>query len=319
MLDALRDGFRAVRRSPGLAPLLLAVNLGVAALLALPLASRLEHDLENTAAASGMMYDFDYSWWSRWSDAQSGWTKALGPEILGVGFAFRNLDLLLRGELPARLFAHGDALVDPVILAVGLLYLIVQTFLAGGVLGVLRGAQGSWTLRGLLHGSGFYFGRFLRLMLLALAAAWVLFRLNAFLAPWVDERAAEAVSERTALVFLLGRNALLLLALLFLHMVSSVAKVIVVLEERSSAVLALLSSLAFCLANLRRAAGQYVVVLALGVAAVALWGAADGAWQTVGYRSQLVTLLLAEVLVLARIALRLALLGSQLSLYRRFS
>ena len=333
-LRALGEGFRTLGRAWGLAVVLLLVNVAVAALLAVPLAGALEEGLEHRDSARRMLYGFDFPWWSHWSDSRTGWTTSFGPEILGVGFAFRNLDLLLKGYLPLGLFAaprrdDADAgaaagaaagpEIDPVILGVGAAYLLLQVFLAGGVLSVLRGAQGVWTARSLLHGSGFYFGRFVRIALLALAVDWLIFRLNAPLARWVDHQARESVSESGAMAWLLGRHALLLLALLFVHLVSSYAKVITVLEERSSALLAMLSSLSFCLRHLLRAAGQYLVVALLGLALLALWHALDSAWTTTGYKTQLVTLLLAEALVLGRIALRLGLLGGQLALYRRLS
>ena len=176
MLEAVAQGTSRVARSPGLVVLLLAVNLGSAAVLAVPLARTLEADLGHTDAARQMMHGFDFPWWSQWADARRGWTGSFAPDVFGIGFAFRNVDLLLRGYLPAGLFlsreaetaggrgrAGEEAGVDPLILALGAAYLLLQTFLAGGVVATLRGARGSWTVRGLLHGSGFYFGRFLRL------------------------------------------------------------------------------------------------------------------------------------------------------------
>jgi hypothetical protein len=276
-----------------------------------------------------MLHGFDFPWWSQWSDAQEGWTSSFAPDVFGAGFAFKNLDLLLRGYLPAGLFvarepeaagtAAGDAGpgVDPVILALSTAYLVLQTFLAGGVLATLRGARGSWTVRGLLHGSGFYFGRFLRVVALVLLVDFVIFGLNAPLARWADHRAREAVSESTAHAWLLGRHALLLLALLWVNMVSGYAKAIVVLEERSSAALALLSAFSFALARPLRTFGHYLSLAALGIGLLALWTLLDGAWEPTGYATQLVTLLLAQALMAGRIALRLTLWAGQLALYRR--
>lgn len=334
MIHAIREGFRALGRSWGLAVLLWAVNLGLAALLAVPLAATLERDLRHRDAAANMMYGFDYGWWSPWSDAHTGWKGSFSPEIFGVGFAFRNLELLTRGVLPAGLFRaparpepeegrNGESVrpdrLDDVILSFGVLYLLVQTFLAGGLLGVFRGTQGSWTVRGLLHGSGFYLGRFLRVAATALVALWVVFELNAPFARWADHRARESVSEAGALAWASGRHLLLLAAILFVHMVSSYAKVIVVVEERSSALLALLTSLAFCLRNLHRAAGQYLALAAMGVALIVAWGALDARWETTGYRTQLVALLPAQAFVISRIGLRLSLLAGQVALYRRYA
>lgn len=326
MLSAIGQGVASVRRNWGLVVLVWAANLGLAALLAVPLAGELERGFQKTDAAEGMLYTFDFPGSSQWSDTQSGWTTSFAPDILGTGFAFKNVDLLLKGVLPAGLFlrkerergaASPPLPLDPVILGLGLVYLLAQTFLAGGLLGVFRAPQGGWTVRGLLHGSGFYFGRFLRLLLLSLAGLYVVFRLNAPLARFADRRALECVSESGALGWSIGRHALLLLAILLLHMVSSYAKVITVVEERSSAILAFVSALGFSLRNLRRTAGHYLAFVLLGVLFLGIWSALDARWDTVGYRTQLVTFVLAQAFVLSRVGLRLSLLAGQVALYQK--
>ena len=315
MLSSLRAGFLSLGRNWGLVVLALVANLAFALLLAVPLSLQLDRDLANRGASSGMMYGFDYDWWTQWSQHRRGPSSALAPDILGTGFAFKNVDLLLKGSLPAGLFAwEGPVSLDPTILGVGALYLLLQVFLTGGFLGVFRAPEGGWTVRGLAHGSGFYFGRLFRVSLLALLAAGAVFAVNVPFAHWLDGLGREAVSERTAIAIGLGRHAVLLFALVLVHMVSSHAKVVVVREERLSAGLAFLSGLGFCARNLLSAVGQYVVVACLGVALLALFGALDGRLVVVGWRSQLVALLLFETFVAARVALRLGLLASQVEL-----
>jgi hypothetical protein len=316
MVSSLRAGLRSLARNWGLVALVLLANLAFALVLAVPLSLRLERDLAGRGASSAMMYGFDFDWWAEWSERQVGPSSALAPDLLGTGFAFRNLELLLRGALPGGLFTPGEHLgIDPTILGVGALYLLLQIFLAGGILGVFRAPRGGWTVRGLVHGAGFYFGRLLRVSLLTLAAAGALFALNAPFARWVDDLAREAVSGRTAIALVLGRHALLLAALVLVHMVSSYAKVLVVCEERLSAGLAFLSGLGFCARNLLAAIGQYVAVLALGVVLLVLFGALDARLAVVGWKTQLAALVLFEVFVAARIALRLGLLASQVELH----
>jgi hypothetical protein len=326
MIESLREGFSAVRRNWGLVLLLLLPNLLLARLFAGPLLEVLERDLRNKGASITMMNGFDHDWWKPWSEGQKGLSASFGPDIFGTGFVFKNLDQLLRGVLPLRLF-HAEApsnderddrapTLDPVILGAGFLYWLVQLFLTGGVLGVLRSPSGGWTVRGLLHGSGFYLGRIFRVSLLALLAVGVVFLLNRPLAAWADTRAREAVSETTALAWLFSRHALLFLGILFVHAVSSYAKIAIVLEERSSALLAFLTSLGFTLGNLGRVAGQYLAVGLAGALLLALWAAFDARWVTTGYRSQVVTLLAFQILVLSRIGLRLTLLAAQTALYR---
>lgn len=320
---AIIGGLRRVRRSWGLCVLLLGVNVATALLLALPLAGTLSADLRERPAGQTMLRGFDYPWWSQWSDARTGWQTTLGPDLLGKGFGLKNLDLLLKGQLPAGVFAMSDAdgkralLLDPLLLGIGAAYMLAQVFLAGGVLGVLRQAQGQWTVRGVLHGAGFYFGRFLRVWALMMLALAILFAVYGPLARWADGQAREAVSETTGEAWLMGRHFALLAALVFLHLVGTYARVIVVLEERSSAVLAVLSGLAFALRHLLATLAVAGGMAALFVLALNLWQAFDQAWATTGYRTQIVTLLAMQALVLGRIALRVALAGGLMDLYRR--
>ncbi len=320
---AIGGGLGRVRRSWGLCVFLLGVNLATALILAAPLAATLAKDFHERPSGTSMMRGFDYPWWSQWSDTRAGWQATLGPDLLGKGFGLKNLDLLLKGQLPAGLFAVPDdegkrkLMLDPLLLGIAAAYMLAQVFLSGGVLSVLRQAQGRWTVRGMLHASGFYFGRFVRVWILMMLAAAILFAAYGPLARWADGQAREAVSEAAAAAWLLGRHAVLLLALIFLHVLGTYARVIIVLEERSSAALAVLSGLAFALTHLLATVAVAGAMAILFVLALNLWQAFDQAWTTLGFRTQLVTLLAMQALVFARIALRVALAGALMDLCRR--
>jgi len=316
VLASLSAGFRSLRRNPGLVLLVLGTNLVFALLIAVPLAGVLEEELAHTGASRRMMQGFDYDWWSAFDEKASGPASSLGPDLLGTGFALRNLDLLLRGTVPAGLFSR-DGGPDPAILGAAALYFLLQLFLTGGILGVFRAPAGGWTFRGLVHGSGFYFGRLLRVSLLALAAAGLVFAVNVPFARGVDHLGWEAVSERTAIALAFGRRAVLLLALVLVHMVSSHAKVLVVREERLSAVAAVLSSAAFCVRRLVSALGQYLALGLAGALLLAAFAFVDARLAVSGYRTQIAALVLFEAFVAGRIALRLGLLASQLELQER--
>jgi hypothetical protein len=321
MFYALRAGFLRLRHDLGLVLVVFAVNLGLAAVLAVPLFHHIEGSLRHRDAAEANLYGFDASWHGAFKDGQTGWARDFGPEVFGAGFAFRNLELLLRGHLPAGLFAGPEEddgpTVDAVVLGLGLVYLLVQTFLAGGLIGVFRTERSPFTLRGLLHGSGFYFGRLCRVALVGLLLAWLVFRMNAPFARWADSMARDSVSETSALAWSLGRHLLLLLSLLLVSLVSGYAKVILVVEERSSALLAWVSAAGFCLRQAPTVVGHYLLVALAGLVAVALWARIDGLWVTTGYWTQSVAFLLMQGLVAFRIALRLGLLAGQAALFRR--
>jgi hypothetical protein len=292
----------------------LATNVALALVLALPFAAALERELAHTGAAHQMVDSFDHDWWTRFEQRSGGSPTSFAPDVLGAGIALRNLDLLARGHVAGGLLAEG---ADPAMLGVATAYALLQVFLAGGLLGVFRAPRGGWTFRSLVHGSSFYFGRLLRVSLLSVAAAAAVFAADRPLARTVSSMASEAVSERAALALHFGHAALLLLALVVIHMVSSHAKVLVVREERTSAVLAVASSAAFCLRRLVPALGQYGVVLALGALLLAAFAFLDSRLAVRGFATQLPALVLFELAVAGRIALRLGLLASQLELQER--
>lgn len=319
MIGALRAGLRAAWRLRTLALLLLAVNLAASALLAAPLFRLLERDLTNRGAAPRLVAGFDYDWWQRFADNRSGFGTSFGPEMLGAGFAFRNLELLLGGALPGRLFSRQEAPsgAEPLVLALGVAYFALQTALLGGILAALRAPNGGFALRAFAHACGLYLGPIARVTLLALALDGFVFLLNVPVSAWADGRAREAVTEATAFAWSFGRHAALFVALLGVHLLSGYAKALVVLEERRSASLALLSALGFVLGRARAVVGHFAAIVLLGLLLVAGYVALDGALTVTGYRSQLVALALMQAFMLARIGLRLALSGGQLHLLRR--
>ncbi len=325
MRAALVAGLQAAWRCRALVALLLAVNLGAAGILAVPFAAELERELYETESAAQMARGFDFPWWSHWSDQQQGYAAAFKPDIFGLGFAFRNTDLLLKGELPARLFAppaeepaasRPKPELDGTILALGAAYLLLQVFFSGGILAALRSPRGGFTVRGFAHSCGFYFGRMLRLSLLALLADALLFRLSVPASAWVAARAAESVSETTALSWWYGRSAALLFGILLIHMLAGYARAITVLEERKSASLAFVSAIGFCLGRLPAVFGHYLSVALLAAATLAAWVAFDGAFTVAGWGTQALAFMLMQGFVLGRLGLRLALAGGQLQLYR---
>jgi hypothetical protein len=124
------------------------------------------------------------------------------------------------------------------------------------------------------------------------------------------------VSERGALAWSFGRFGALLLGLLYVHVLSSFAKVILVAEERRSALLAFLTAFFFSLRELPRVVLQYLAVLVLAIGLAGLWILFDQAFEPTGWRTQAFFLLAAQAFMAARICLRLSLLGGQLALYR---
>ena len=169
ILDAAKRGLRRAGALWGLVLFLLAVNLATAAVLAVPLARRWATTSRTIRRRRQHALRLRLSV-----------VVGLGRRASADDVRARHPRHRLRVQeprpaparrLPAGLFALPDpdrtdesgSGVDPTVLALGAAYLVLQVFLSGGVIAALRAPQPEWTVRGLLHGSGFYFGRFLRL------------------------------------------------------------------------------------------------------------------------------------------------------------
>jgi hypothetical protein len=319
-VSAVLAGLGRAGRAWRLALVLLAANALSAAILAVPLAATLEAEFAHRGSGPNMMYGFDYPWWSEWTDTRAGWARSFGPDLLGAGFAWKNVDLLRRGEIPLRAFHRADegfTPPGPLLTGVGGAYLLLHVFLSGGAVSMLRQPRPTFALRAFLHACGFYFGRFLRITLLALAAAAALFAAWWPVAGWMEGRAREAVDERAATAWLLARVALPLLALALLHVAATYARIVTVAEDRRSAALAWLSALSLVARTAAHALALVLVVAALAGLAVAAFATFEGVFHPTGYRTQLVAFAAMQALMFGRVLLRLALWGGLFALYER--
>lgn len=208
--------------------------------------------------------------------------------------------LTLAAELGLLLLAGWALRPRPLALAAACL--LVESFLDGGLLGAFRAPEAGWTLRGFLRGCSFYSLRLVRISLLAAGVATP-FLLSARPLTW----GAPTLNGTLAVP---ARGLALLLALACVHAVCAYARVILVSEERRSAVLALVSSLGFCARNGWALGGQYLVVLAAGwLLALGLAGGGEAAMRAADA---------ARLGVLAALAvgLRLVLLAAQAALHQ---
>ena len=225
----------------GLVVLVLAANLAMAAVLAVPLALQLDKDLAHRGASSAMMYGFDYAWWSAWSEQQqqgpASATSARDPR-----HRLRVPEPRAAAEGPAaaralraRRGSRGSARRSRDRSGSAALYLVLQTFLTGGLVSAssaaarrLDAARARSTApastSGACCGSPAGAGR----RRAACSRSTPRSRAGS------TTRRARRSRDGSAVLLTLGRHALLLVALLLLHMVVSHAQVIVVLEERLS-------------------------------------------------------------------------------------
>lgn len=194
---------------------------------------------------------------------------------------------------------HRSGGLAPRLAAAIAVFWLLEVFFTGGLLAVLRAPAGGWSLGACVRSGAFYFGRLLRVGLLALATAALVFGVLASLRFETDG---------------LARQLAWLAGLLVVHLLWSHAEVLVVSEDRRSAALALVSAAGFCWRNPLPAVGQYLLLGAAGLALLPLFAGVERHLAATGIHGQFQALLGIESLVLARLALRTALQAGQLEL-----
>lgn len=281
-------------------------------LVALPaglfVAETLRQDLGPSLEHQGLRDGFDMDWYSGLEDRREDVAEILEPSRLVAGGAFLdNAEAWLSGDLFRR---------HPMLLASGGLYALLWALLLGGALERFARPSQLWTFGRTLESCGRYAGRMIRLFLVAVPFYYLVYRLAGWLLGRVAESAETASSEMPVLVATVGASAAVGVVLVAVRTVFDYAKIILVTEERRSALGAALSGAGFVLRHPLKASGIQGGFLALGLIPVTLYHFfGPGTGQATVF-AVVLAFLAGQAVLLARLTLRFALLAGQTAAYR---
>lgn len=316
----MKHAFRAVARglsrsvrSPKLVLGLWLLNLLAALPAALVMADMIEGSIGASLFDEKMAKGFDTDWWAEFSaEHDDALAQTFGPAVIGAGAVYGNLEAWWSG----RLFSDG-----PVpLLALGVAFAVVWTFLLGGILDALsRSGAGSERpargFSGFAAAAGRTFGRFLQLALAAGVLYFLIYRLARWLFRAIDRSSRDVTVEQTVFFKVVAVTALAVLLLHLVRIVFDFAKIAVFADD-VSAPRALLRGLGFVVSRPGTVLAVYLGLGAIGLALVALYAwTAPGAGQS-GVVTVALAFLFSQLYLAARLALRLALLSAELHLYR---
>ncbi len=244
-----------------------AANLGVALLLAVPMLRSIDESFGDGLYDRQVVESIDHDWLELFRERASGAASTFSPAVLGLGPFLEHWETLLEGDLPA---------LPAEILLVATLYLVLNAFLNGAFLGSLSFDPQGTVIREYFRTGGEFFGRFLRMALLA-ASLYILLQIVVaiplgFLLENIEKTAETARSGfywRFSF-FLLSFPLVLLLGVLVDY-----AKIILAAEDRTSVLLALFTSCAFFLRNLPALGGLYLILSGAAVLWLLLYAALE--------------------------------------------
>src|SRR5262245_35844152 len=299
------DGWRRVLDAPAVAAGVFAMTLLLALPLAIMLREALASHLGSSLAAETAATGVNYDWWQEFTAQATGLGTTFSPSVIGFAAVLENVSGVLDGRMPIAAIATALAL-----------YMTGWAFLSGGIIDRYA-RQRPIRTHGFFAASGVYFFRFLRLAAFAGLVYWWLF---AYVHPWLfDEQFANLTRnlsvERTAvlirLIFYVVFGALLVAT----NLVADYAKVRIVVEDRRSACGAVSASVRFISHHGRDVLALYVLNTSTFLVALAVWALiAPGAGGT--GLSMWAGFLLAQLFIVARLAMKLQFIASQTALFQ---
>lgn len=301
-------GFRNTSGLAQMIVLLLVINFAFSLILAVPMYHSLKDSFGSSLAGDRMAEGFDFLWWEEYRDEAQGLEQTFTPSIIGKGAILNNLE----GLIQLRVFD-----LPPVILVFGLLYIILHTFLAGGILSLLKKADHKFSLRKFFKGAGSHFFRFFLLMLLS----WVFFLiisksvkggLDSLLTGMRENGFSEVAPFYWGLVF----SAVILFLFLFIQMVFDYARIKVVLDDSGNVLASSVGAFGFVFRHLGSTLGLFYLLFIAQIAFTMIYILVQGIIPQASFAGVVLGFFVQQVFIFGLIGIRCWLYSSEMELYR---
>lgn len=305
VLRSFRRGLGRALFPPRLLLLVWAAQLAAALPAGLLLFERLEGEIGGSLVHERLRQEMDLVWLGEFQAAAPEWAATFVPANLGRTAPLVNLESALWGDLPTA---------PAGLVAAGVAFALLWLFFLGGALehftsgGGLRPAT-------FFASAGRNFGRLARLGVLSAAAHGALWLGGRRLFPWLETAMAEVTEERTVLAVYFVAAIILAFVFLLLELFFAFAKVSAVVDGERRAWPAMRRAAAFLRRRWRPALGLYALCGLAGLALLTAHALLDpgpggsSPWRFVSF------LLLGQLFLLLRLALRLTALAAQADLY----
>jgi len=301
-------GFMATGRVTKMVLFLFIINLVFSLLLAVPMYNSLKESFGQSEAGSRMAKGFDYIWWQEFRDEAEGLETTFSPSIIGKGAILNTLESLIQMRFLSS---------PPILIAFGLFYIILHTFLAGGILTIFNQDVPKFSMKEFARGAGSHFLRFLALMVFS----WIFFiAIGVFLRDGfisiMSNVSADSVSEVTPFIFRLVFSVLTFVLLLLIQMVFDYARIKIVLEESRNILKSTLEALGFVFKYPFSTFGLFYLIFLFQAAVTVAYILLKELIPQSNFPFVLAAFLLQQLFIFAVIWIRCLLYSSQMQLHR---
>lgn len=330
ILSSLKQGFRLASRTKRMILFAWFLNVLFAMVLALPTLKQLDAYLRESVMDEKVLKQLDPAWSEsyRVDMEKSEYTRSLDYTIFDYAPFLNHLEMQMEGGFVRTLagFLYDFFVrwqLNPGTLSllffISLLYVCVNTFLAGGFVGIYSKDYRSSFPEFLMDGAR-NFGKFFRIALVALVVYYLFFGV---LVDWVNNTIHEwtqnDASETVPYLYYMMRNVVVLLLLSLLFMVFDYARIRMVVDDRTSALGATVAGARFAFPRLLKTYGMYLLLTAIGVLLVIVYAVLEKSMPQESYWPLVFLFVLQQLYMVARLSLKATFYASQVTMYRTLS
>lgn len=222
-------------------------------------------------------------------------------------------------QFPGHALETVASQVGVLLLAVGVVYLLLNTLFAGGVIGVLNSADGLFTMRKFWGEAGAHFWRFFRLALISLCFYGAAYGIYALLR-WPIDNAAKKASAFESVVYK-EWAAMIALALMFafVNMVFDYAKIATVVKDRKGMLRETARALRFAVGNFFNALGLYLLIALVGLVVFLIFNSLRWSVDQSSAGATLMAILLGQIAMASRMWNRVIFYSAEMHLYKKLA
>jgi hypothetical protein len=225
---------------------------------------------------------------------------------------------IFNNQMPGFSLESTGSQIGLLLALLALVYLLLNTFFAGGIIEVLAMDYGRFTMRRFWAGCGAYFWRLFRLMLISLLFYGVAGLVYFMVRMKIDEAAVQATSYESFLYYRWGAIALLVALLAFFNMVFDYAKIRAIVDDSRAMFSGAFRALGFALRHFFSVSVLYLLIALIGIALFIFIVRMRDSIDQSSLLKVSAAILLGQTAVATQIWTRLTFYAAALDFYRRF-
>ncbi|MFC2167869.1 hypothetical protein ACFLRW_02710 [Acidobacteriota bacterium] len=245
-------GFHISRKNFRMILFMLVINLLFSLILAIPMYTSLEKKIGRSEVGDRMVKGFDYIWWEEFRDQSEGIETTFSPSIIGKGAVLDNFVHLLH---------FGETPLPRTIFVFGVVFVLLHTFLSGGIISILSKDIPVFSIKGFFSGAGKVASRFFLLMIISWLFFFLVISLKDFLSSIVFNVSDTARSEIFPFYLSLIFSIFIYAVFLFFQMVFDYARIKTVIEDSRSILQTTKDAFVFVFKNIGSTMGLFYLLL----------------------------------------------------------